>query len=160
MKFILFVFINVLAFHSHAVSPEDFLKMDDSAKIDFIENHLHEIEDPKAIQNFVVTQSKIFEAVQKAGSRAADIWSDTILEGPYALDGETTTSVTTLYTLNGVIYAVYAVVSAPALMIDGCEFDESTNTWGDDCTEGSISETIIIDWEGNLIENGFYPEFD
>lgn len=160
MKFIAFVLITSFLSPSFSLTKQEFLKLSDEQKIEFIRNQTIEIEEIDQIKKFLKDNENFLKLILEAGERSANSWQDTILEGPYALTEKTETEVTTLYTYNDEVYAIHAVVSASAILTDSCEFNEQTNDWGDDCSEGSISEPIFVDAAGHFIESEYYVEFN
>lgn len=160
MKALLIICVLTLQSISFAMSKEDFLKLDDAEKEEFLYTKATELTDDKDIQLFVKNEKVMMSSVLAAGDDVSTVWYDTILEGPYSLVGELETRVETLYTFNGEVLAVVAVVASEAFNTDSCLYDEETEEWGDDCVRGSISETFVVDFEGNIIDLGYYAEFN
>ncbi len=160
MKFIISILLTGLCSISFAMSKEEFLALDLQDKEEFLSTKATEVTDEKAIESFKQNNPQLLVKINQAAEYASDVWRDTVLEGPYATTGDIETEVTTIYTYNNEVFAVYAVVSAPAIFTDSCEYDEEADEWGDDCSEGSISETIAVDTDGNIIDMGFYPDFN
>lgn len=142
------------------MSKEAFLALDEAAKEEFINNQATEVYEELEIQKFMEKNTELMKIVTDSGDRVANVWWDTILEGPYSLTGESETQIQTLYTLNGEVIAVQALVSSSAIFTDSCDYDEEADAWGDDCTPGSISESFVIGIDGNTIDFGYYAEFN
>lgn len=145
---------------SFAMTKQDFLKLDEKGKEDFINTQAIEVYKTDAIQDFIKNNPSIMPLILNQSKDLTSIWGDTILEGPYALNADPETTIQSLYTYNNEIFAILANIYASAVVTEGCEYDEDADQWGDDCDEGSISESFVIDTEGNLIDMGYYPEFD
>lgn len=156
---ILFAFLMCFSSLSLAMTKAEFLNLDESAKQQFLETQASALEGEEDIQNFMAAQPDLMRLVLEAGESVSNIWGDTILEGPYSLTGDIETTVSTIYTSNNEVYAVYATVSAPAILTDSCDYNDETNQWDDDCMVGNISESFVLDAEGNTIDMGYYAEF-
>jgi len=145
-----------------ATSIEEFLKMSAEKKIEFLETKTTVVEDKKAIASFILKFPALTKRITAVGEDLANIWGDTILEGPYALHGIATTSINSIYTYQGKIYAFSAQVRAPALFIEGedCRFDEETGDYIEGCPEGEIYQNFYVDLSANYIESDDYPEED
>ncbi|MBX3232437.1 MAG: hypothetical protein KIT84_22695 [Labilithrix sp.] len=95
--------------------------------------------------------------------RAARVWWDTILEGPYSLEGDAEIRDVEELLLNGRRIALRLSFGAPAVMTESCETtnDESDEGWPEDCTRGTISQTLYFDEDLDPIEPlAGYADFD
>jgi hypothetical protein len=88
-------------------------------------------------------------------------WWDTVLEGPYQLEGEAAIHNVDELRLSGKRIALRVVFGAPAVMTESCEAaaDES---WPEDCQRGTVSQTIYFDNDmdriGSIEESATYDE--
>ena len=144
------------------LSSAAFLKLDDQAKLEFLEQHAKEVYDADEIAKLLVSNSEINKHAQSQGKDLARVWPDTILEGPYSQTGDAEVEVSSVYLLKGKIIAVRAYVSAAALFtdFDDCKYDEDQNQWSEECPTGSIVEGYYIDSSGERIQSDDYPEFN
>ncbi len=160
MKLLFILFL--LCSNLYATSIEQFLKMTDENKIDFLINKASPIEDDTAIASFTKKFPNLIMKISNVGAELANIWGDTILEGPYGLNGDPTTTINSIYTYQGKVYAFFAQVRAPALFVEGeeCRFNEETGDYIDGCPEGEIYQNFYVDLRGVHIESDDYPEED
>lgn len=144
------------------LSNAEFLKLDDQAKLEFIEQHGQEIYDAEEIAKLLAKNSEIAKHAEAQGKDLAQVWPDTILEGPYAQTGDVEIEVSSIYLLKGKVLAVRAYVSAAALFtdFDDCKYDDDQDQWSEECPTGSIVEGFYIDSNGDRIESDDYAEFN
>jgi hypothetical protein len=160
MKFVV-IFGLLFSQASLALTKQEFLELGDDEKMEFLQGKATEYYMPEDLEKFKTSNPKLMENLKEQGLDLARVWWDTILEGPYALNGEKEVELSSVYMFNNEIYAVGAYVSAPALMIDSCDYNEDEDQWeGEDCYGGTITEGFYIDFNGEFIDSGNYAEFD
>ncbi len=160
MKTILIFFILSLQSTSFALSKNAFLALDEKDKENFINTQTVEVDDTESIELFQKENPNLVAEIMKQGEYLANIWGDTILEGPYSLTGDLEITIYSLYTFDGEPYAVLATVSSSAVFTDSCEYDEDADAWPDDCGAGTISESFVVDMAAQTIDFGYYAEFN
>lgn len=159
MKTLLLILTLCFCSISVALTKTEFNALDDNAKAEFIQNQALEVYDLSALERFEGEQKPLMNLLAEKGEDLSRVWYDTILEGPYALTGDSEVSISSLYLHNGEVYAILATVSAPAVFVDSCNYDEEAEEWDEGCYAGSISESFVMDSSGELIDLGYYAEF-
>lgn len=159
MKFLIAFALFVSVAHAQQMSRDDFARLSDEEKVTFLENHATERSATARDQSSAIFKKLLNEAVG-----VSDVWYDTILEGPYALTGDAGVESSTVFTYNKLVFAYHFNVSAAAIFTEGegCEFNEETEQWSEECMDstGTISQGILYDFSGREIDDGSYPEFN
>lgn len=107
-------------------------------------------------------KEKISTELASLANHEETLWGDTILEGPYGLDGKATARSVVLFVYHGEIFGYGAVIAAPAVFTDSddCEYDERKERWSEGCSRGEISVYNTYDAALQQIDTGSYAEFD
>lgn len=153
-------FLAIILFSQIGLSSvDDFLILEDREKIIFLETKTTLVEDSK---QFSQVNESLMKQLILVGKNEADIWGDTVLEGPYALNGDVSVELEGLYVLDNQTYALAGYISAPAVITedDECSYNEETSQWTEQCYEGQIYQHFIMGVDGKVIESDNYPETD
>ncbi len=109
----------------------------------------------------------IMKNVESIGDELAYIWDDTILEGPYSLDGQIKIVIVEVFVKEGQFFGAKAYVTNPAILVDfddsECSYRRSTDRYeGELCDNyrGEITEWYVVDHFGNLMDTDSYAEFE
>ena len=159
--FILVCFFVSLSAFGQVLSREAFADLNDKAKINFLDEYAFAISGDE-----ITTQQRTedrFVEVSRLALGLAEVWPDTILEGPYVQSSEERISESVIYLLNGQVYAYYFTVKAEGFGIfdESCEYDEDAQEWLPICHDfaGSIVESVYYDFQGRPFDDGTGVEF-
>lgn len=145
--------------HAQDLSLDDFARLDDEQKVVFLDEHATEATTTSVQRSQPLVQQLMTEAV-----KIADVWYDTILEGPYALTGKPGVEETSALTVKDTVFAYRVTVAAPAIFTEGefCTFNEETEEWSAECynDSGIITQQVLYDFAGREIDDGSYAEFN
>lgn len=161
MKLIVFAafFFCMSQAFGQVLNREQFVKLTNDEKVEFLNQHAQEKPATSRQANGV-----LFKKLQTQSLRLADLWYDTILEGPYALTGDAALSESNVMIVNRQVYAYRFHVHAPAIFTEGegCEMNEETEEWSEACFEsaGTITESALFDYLGEALDDGSYAEFN
>lgn len=159
MKLFISLFIFILAFNLFA-SELSFNQMSDEEKFTFLTTNAQV--EVRSLSSLVVEQILPGDVKEGLVSAKSELWLDTILEGDYALTGETGLTKLTAFIYQGQVLAYELEFKAPAVMTakEGCTYNEESDSWsGASCVKGTISEKSLVDASFAPIWNYYYPEF-
>lgn len=160
IKFLLL--LSMFSMTAHAQNLQSFLELKtDEEKVEFLNNKTELVENQSILSRYSKKNQSLMQKLNKAGLDEIDVWSDTILEGPYTLTGDPQIQLSGLYTKNRTVFALYGKVRHQALFIEGdaCIYNEEKGTYTE-CPEVTIYDYFIIDTNGNYIDSKDYPETD
>lgn len=92
--------------------------------------------------NVTVFSKDEIEQISKVAKSQAEIWSDTILEGPYEADGQTEVDRVEALKLDGKVIALRVLYSERGWDISTCSFNSASSL--DQCEEGRIQEASLL----------------
>lgn len=159
MKTLCLMLLLLSSIASAQVSRETFLRLSDERKTQFLDQHAQEKELTSRER-----RTALVKRLSETALAQAEVWEDTVLEGPYAQTGEAKIVSAVAMLVNKQIYAYRFTISAEAIFTeaDGCEYGDNTEEWSEACYEsaGHISETVSFDFNGEIFEDGSYADFE
>jgi len=160
MKYlIVFALLFTAVAHAQVMGREAFAALSDQDKVDFLSNQADE--KPLTARQ---RSSALVKRLQAAALQEANVWGDTVLEGPYAQTGDVQISDAVAFVVNNQVYAYRFTISADAIYTeaDGCEYNDETEEWSEVCfeTAGTISEEVSFTFAGTEFDEGSYADYN
>lgn len=146
----------------HAQSLPDFLVMEDQDKITFLNQKAALINESSFLENALKQNASLQDKVNSVGKDLANLWGDTILEGPYVLVGPEKTELTEIYVYDNQTYAYGGRVKAPAVFTEdsNCTNNPDAADPYEGCSLLNIYEDFYMDASGKFIISDYYPDTD